>query len=383
MKKLLLLFLIPFLIGAAPSRQNTYTPNTTIASDDVTANEDAIFNYLQAGVDTYKDDTIVNADIKTTANIQSDKLNLTSIAQDVAITSAGSFDNNGTTTLDGTFTCTNDVTLGDGTDDTLTINTDDGITFTPAMTWTFTGNQTVSGTWADAGIMTTVDINGGTLDDVQIDGATTTGTIWYNDASDNAFSLVPGADNQVLTSTGTSSAPAWEAGGSFIFIESNAISAGSTSSSITETISEGDVYLIIFEGVEDAAAEWEPGIRINADSTGDNYGYFLTGVTWDGASTVTAITEGDTTANEIPIIETGALLAANNPFLIRLYITARGSDTQIEWTLSSIRDSVASDFTEGVGFYDAATPTSISLNRISGTGTFVGRNYVFKLNTGT
>ena len=43
MKKLWILLLLPFLIGAAPSRQNTYTSGNEILASDVTANEDAIF----------------------------------------------------------------------------------------------------------------------------------------------------------------------------------------------------------------------------------------------------------------------------------------------------------------------------------------------------
>jgi len=135
---LLFLFITVNVYGAPPSRDNSYTSGDTIRSADVTANEDAIFNYLSAGVDTYAAGSIDNADVNASAAIQSDKLTLTSIAQDVAITSAGSFDNNGVSQFDGTLTCSaaavfnGDVTLGDGTDDTLTINSDDGITFTPA-----------------------------------------------------------------------------------------------------------------------------------------------------------------------------------------------------------------------------------------------------------
>ena len=56
-------------MGAAPTRLFTYIPNTTIESSKVTANEDALFQYLQAGVEIYANDTIVNADVKTSAAI--------------------------------------------------------------------------------------------------------------------------------------------------------------------------------------------------------------------------------------------------------------------------------------------------------------------------
>jgi len=40
-------------LGAAPSRSNTYVAGTVISPTNVTANEDTIYTYLQAGVDTY------------------------------------------------------------------------------------------------------------------------------------------------------------------------------------------------------------------------------------------------------------------------------------------------------------------------------------------
>jgi hypothetical protein len=87
--KYLILLLIPFLIAAAPSRDNSYTTGALIKSADVTANEDAIFNYLQAGVDTYSPLSIDNADISASANIQSGKLNLLSVTQDVLLNNDG------------------------------------------------------------------------------------------------------------------------------------------------------------------------------------------------------------------------------------------------------------------------------------------------------
>lgn len=98
MLRLFILFILisTNVFAAAPARQNSYVPNTVIASADVTANENAIFNYLQAGVDTYADSSIFNADISASANIQSDKLNLTSVSQN--ITNTGTINNTGAIT---------------------------------------------------------------------------------------------------------------------------------------------------------------------------------------------------------------------------------------------------------------------------------------------
>lgn len=76
---------IPILLGVSPpSRIYTYTSGETINPDEVTANEDAIFNYLSRAVEGIEDDsvttskildgTIVNADISASAGITYGKL---------------------------------------------------------------------------------------------------------------------------------------------------------------------------------------------------------------------------------------------------------------------------------------------------------------------
>lgn len=111
MKKYFWLFLlIPAVVWASPpARQYTYTSGETISSSEVTTNEDAIFNYLQGGVDSIKDLTVVNADVHGSANIQSSKLNLTAINQNVANT--GTFTNTGNVTVTGDLDFTGDLAV--------------------------------------------------------------------------------------------------------------------------------------------------------------------------------------------------------------------------------------------------------------------------------
>lgn len=91
MKRLLfipLLLITSLAFATPPTRQSTYTTGTTIRSTDVTSNEDAIFNYLQTGVDTIasnsvtsstiSDGTITNNDVDSSAAIAYSKLNLSS-----------------------------------------------------------------------------------------------------------------------------------------------------------------------------------------------------------------------------------------------------------------------------------------------------------------
>lgn len=55
------------LLGAAPVRDNTYITGEEILAPDVMANEDAIFTYLQDGVDTYAPNSITTAAIQDSA----------------------------------------------------------------------------------------------------------------------------------------------------------------------------------------------------------------------------------------------------------------------------------------------------------------------------
>ena len=53
--------------AAAPSRTYTYTTGQTIDPSQVTTNEDSMFSYLQAGVDTYAVGSIGTASIANNA----------------------------------------------------------------------------------------------------------------------------------------------------------------------------------------------------------------------------------------------------------------------------------------------------------------------------
>jgi len=81
-----------------------------------------------------------------------------------------------------------------------------------AQTITFAGNTTFAGTTiADLGTVTTADIDGGTLDGVQVGGTTATGELLVNDSSDGANGLgSQGTSAQVLTSAGVGANPTWE-----------------------------------------------------------------------------------------------------------------------------------------------------------------------------
>jgi hypothetical protein len=89
-----ILLTITFLLAsticfaAPPARTSTYTSGTTIKSAEVTSNEDAIFSYLQAGVDTFASGSILNVHIGASAGIGASKLDLSSIAQNITLSGA-------------------------------------------------------------------------------------------------------------------------------------------------------------------------------------------------------------------------------------------------------------------------------------------------------
>lgn len=85
---ILLLTFVGNTYAAAPIRAFTYSPNTTISSTQVNANENALYTYLQNGVDTYAAGSISNAAISASAGIPYSKLTLTGAIVDADISSS-------------------------------------------------------------------------------------------------------------------------------------------------------------------------------------------------------------------------------------------------------------------------------------------------------
>ncbi len=367
--------------AAPPSRQFNYETGSIISSDEVTSNEDVIFNYLSAGVDTFLDGSIVNADVNSAANIQSDKLNLTSIAQAVLINSGGTFEVDGVSNFDGA------------------VDFDSTIDFSGATI-------TAQATFANL-VATTADINGGTVDGAVIGGSSAANGTFTNLTANTTFKLgstnqgdvlydngtsivrlTPGSSGHFLKTNGAGANPAWAAAGSWILEETSTFTTAS-SVSITETISAGDVYMIIFEGTVNTDT-FEPGLRINNNSSSNNYRYAYNGVY--------SINGGAAAAFDITGADTKVLLNASatytlwqvGSFFVQEIITARSSGAQIKFESMNSGEGTGiggggEDIitSEGAAFVDTdvGTPTSVELVRISGTGTVTGRYYVLRLRT--
>jgi hypothetical protein len=151
----------------------------TASEDGTTAGNITIDSYanVRANVITGADvetGTISAADGTESATI-ADSTGVMTIASAVLTTAdinGGTLDGvtiGGATPAAGTFTTlssTGNTTLGDASGDTVTFNAD---------AWTLANGTTVTGTWTNLGTVTTVDINGGTIDGVSI-GASSAAT---------------------------------------------------------------------------------------------------------------------------------------------------------------------------------------------------------------
>ena len=124
------------LLAAAPSRTQTYVAGQIIDPADVSENEDNLFAYLQAGVDTYlansilsaaiSDGAIVNVDVASSAAIALSKLASGTSGQLIVVNGSGvptyvTLAGDATLVAAGTLTISSSaVGTSEVTDDTLT-----------------------------------------------------------------------------------------------------------------------------------------------------------------------------------------------------------------------------------------------------------------------
>lgn len=358
MRKYLILLLIPFLVGAAPTRTATYTTGTTIRASDVTGNEDAIFTYLQGGIDTVKDGSIINADINSSAAITDEKLDLATIAQAVKL--------NGAVTFSATSTFAGQTITDLGTVTTADIN---------AGTWqgTIDGNWTAAGqTVADLGTVTTANIDGGTLDGVQIGATTATGELIVNDSSDDADGLgSQGTTGQYLKSAGAGANPTWASVGMQTPVA--VTPTGSSQSTPTMTIAADNMYLLTFR-LTGGAVNGNVGIRFHAD-TGNDYTYAYESI--DDAGTEVNGNSGGTSN-----IITGPPLKASQECWGHAFISnAPGDGTK--WFVNGQFTGSDNDgdyfMASFSGKYDDQTATSVEVYHSGANWAAVGGAYLYQL----
>jgi len=184
-----------------------------------------------------------------------------------------------------------------------TLNFDTGISFLAtallANTQTFAGNNTFIGidTFLDL-TATTADINGGTLDGVQIGGETSTGMLFVNDSSDNADGLgSQGTDKQFLMSNGSGVNPSFEDSfGRLLPITS--VSGATNSGNIA--IEASKQYYVTFSIDNATNTESTLVLRFNSSSTATGYAFSGEGKTM--ATTSAVVTDGDDSHSGITLL---------------------------------------------------------------------------------
>ena len=187
----------------------------------------------------------------------------------------------------------------------------------------------------DSLVADTVDINGGTLDGVQIGGTTATGELIVNDSADDANGLgSQGTSGQVLQSAGAGANPTWATIGSTL-ISATSISATTNSGDITVEASK--FYRILIR-LTLASADLTVSMRMNSGS-GANYKYLRHGLSTP--SSPAAVDVGNDSATEILLgsIDDGANTS--------LFIADLILETTVVGVSSSRTFGTVFDFTTG------------------------------------
>lgn len=219
---------------------------------------------------------------------------------------------NGTTVLSGTAN-----TIGNGGSDTLALNIPSGLS-SSAMTWTLTGALTFSGTIADLGTVTTVNIDGGTI---AIGGTTATGELIVNNASDDADGLgSQGTSGQALQSAGAGANPTWV--DYFRLLSTTAMTGGASSGNITIAADKKYVVFLRMSGV--VGGDTTLRLRFNADSTGTNYAWTNDEITMSTSPASTL--SGDDSDGEI---ELGGISNGTNGQNCTIWFNAEDNNSDI------------------------------------------------------
>ncbi len=250
----LLLFNGCYVFAAPPTRTSTYVSGTTIRASDVAGNENAIFSYLQGGVDTYSDGSIVGADISSSAAIPYSKLSLNNSITNADIVSSAGI---AYSKLTLTGAVLNADLAGSIADTKLSTISTAGKVSGAALT-------SLSSTPSGAGVIPVANL-----------GTSPTASTFLR--GDGAFAV---AGNLVLSST-------------------TQVSGASASSAIT--IATGKKYKIVITAENSTSSANILSITFNDDTSGGDYNWLKTTVTVIASPAETHT--GSVTANEITLSE--------------------------------------------------------------------------------
>lgn len=326
------------------SKSFTFSPGATIVSSEHNTNFDTLYNVINAN--------LTNANINTSAGIVASKLDLSTISQAIAMS--------GNLTLSGA------------------------------------ANDFSGATFSDGGTVTTIDINGGTIDGTTV-GASSASTGVFTDCSSTFYSLPETTAPTVAASEGalytkdTSGQPELffreESDGDEVQITTagalnaptpdvfllSATTVTTSANSGNITIAASKIYLVEFEFIQNASSG-EIGLRFNSDATG--YAYCSTELNMGTTETQTLLADDSHTHIRVTGSDTGAGQAISGSF--RLDTTKKNGDSAF------VRDGVSVNH-DGSTYYETKfsgvyldDTTITDLEFFVAAGTLTGKVYVYE-----
>ncbi len=210
-----------------------------------------------------------------------------------------------------------------------------------------------------------------------------TGSIFIQSSTGEFEALSQGTSSFFLRSNGALVPPSFEEvphPNAYELVDSQTFSAAQ-SSQISQAVASGEIFKFVWEGTNSSFDNDVPELTISNDATGGDYHSLGTGIKNGG----TALSFEEASSNSLLLTDSGETGAGKNiqdNFKLEAVVTARDTETQIEYiwtTLGTGSGSPALGIVHGVGFYGAGVPSSIEFLS-NGAANMTGRYYVYQYN---
>lgn len=276
---IILLFISSIALAAAPSRPFTYVASTVIDPNQNNSNENTLYTYLQAGVDTYASGSITSSAISASAGIPYSKLTLSNSILNADVNTAAAI-------AYSKLNLSNSIVNADIASGAAIVGSKLNLTSPGA----------IGSTAANTGAFTTLKV-----------GTTHQGDVLYDNGT-TFVRLTPGTNGQFLQTQGAAANPQWASvtTPALTLKQTVAVPLGANSGAITLT--PGNTYKIVFKLASDTNAD-NLNVSLNSDS-GTNY--MLTGTSSPGATTDTVIPSLSTAQSQSGTVDLYPVKQSNN-----------------------------------------------------------------------